>query len=230
MDLGNNHLLFHPNGSKALKLWRCHVFCLKFIGMNSIRREKESLFSTHSVRLTQILWIKSPCHVVKSPETGKTWKVTGRTLCKSQPRESDFSQISKVATAQASEAWYKMHVGSNMSKGQSGAKQKDVVYQENPFFNVKMLSNCDKTAATASPKLIFLASLLPPVFLLCPLRQACTSRFLLSSQGRKLIGYGRAIKADWKHFLLEVHETNGRDFTFEISAIQLRCETTVGPL
>lgn len=36
LDLGNNHLLFRLNGSKALKLGRCHVFCLKFIEMNSI--------------------------------------------------------------------------------------------------------------------------------------------------------------------------------------------------
>lgn len=148
----------------------------------------------------------------------------------SQPRESDFSQSSKVATAQASNWRYKTPVSSDMSKGQSGAKQKDVVYQEKPFFNVKMLSNSDKTAAAALSKLIFLASLLPPIFLLCLLKTACSRRFLLLSQRRKLIGYGRPIKADWKHFLLGVRETNGRDFTFGIAAIQLRCKITVGPL
>lgn len=107
-------------------------------------------------------------------------------------------------------------------------KQKDVVYQEKPFLNVKTRSNCDKTAAAASSKLIFSASLLPPVLPLCLSRTARTSCFVRSSQRGKLIGYGRPIKADWKHFLLEVRETNGRDFTFENAAIQLRCKITVG--
>lgn len=156
MDLGNNHLLFRLNGSKALKRWRCHVFCLKFIEMNSIRREKESLFSRHSefaVRLTQILWIKSPVHVVKSPKTGKTWKATGRTLSKSQPRESHFLQ-------------------SNMHQ------QAKRCLPRKAFFKTWKCDLIVIKLRLLRHQSNFLVSLLPPVFLLCLLRTACTSCFL----------------------------------------------------